>query len=162
MGEKTDFGKTDWKKLTYRSPRFRTPQGKWTDCPVTAVRFLPSCSKKGWYSLKTDSLLRKCSNWPEKKGRYVVIFLWGKRCKIGLEENYYYVKKYVHYRGILQSIIDFHIFFTYLTLMPMNYKYVVLSILSSLIMKKLAKKCNKKPDMNWQKMLLVLFRSSLF
>ena len=49
-------------------------------------------------------------------------------------------KKYVHYRGILKNIIDFHIFFTYLTLMPMNYKYMVLSILSSLIMEKLAKK----------------------
>ena len=109
IGKKTDFGKTDWKKLTYRSPRFRTPQGKWTDCPVTAVRFLPSCSKKGWYSLKTDSLLRKCSNWPEKKWRCVDIFLWGKKCKIGLEQNYYWVKKI----GPLQRNFEKYYWFSY-------------------------------------------------
>ena len=79
----------------------------------------------------------------KKKWRCVDIFLWGKKCKISLEQNYYYVKKYVYYRGF-QNINLLIYFFTYLTLMPMNYKYMVLSNLSSLIMEKLAKKNVKK------------------
>ena len=88
--------------------------------------------KLAWKKRKMCSYFfvrKKMQNWPGRK-------------------VYYDVKKYVHYRGILQNIIDFHIFFTYLTLMPMNYKYVVLSILSSLIMKKLAKK-NVTKNLTW-------------